>query len=410
MSATDIVHPVLEFDHHSPRASHRRDELLEAVREHPVFWTESYGGHWVVASHATCRAVLGDPETFSSQKADDGTGGDTIPSVGPRLLPAEVDAPRHKELRKLLWAKFNRKAVAGLRPTVEAVVTAAVDSAIAKGEFDVVHDIADVVPAGVIVDYLGFPESDRVPFIRTVQTVLGLQAALQPGAAESLDEAQMRAGMEAFMSARQTILDLMTERRARPTDDLTSFLVNQTETEIDDDELAFMIFTIMVGGFENPAALISNAILRLSQDPDLRQRLIADPDQIPAATEELLRQISAAVSLARTVTRDVEIEGVRMHKGDRVLVWLPGANRDPRVFADPGAVTLGRNNIREHMAFGYGIHHCVGFVLATLEFELLWREILARMPNFTVEVERAQRVDDAHTMYGFRTMPARANA
>jgi cytochrome P450 len=112
-----------------------------------VFWSESHGGHWVASSHATVKDVLGDPETFSSAKAQDGTGGDTIPSVGPSLLPAECDNPRHKELRDLLWAKFNRKAVAELKPMVELIVTGAIDAVIAKGEFDVIHDVADVIPA-----------------------------------------------------------------------------------------------------------------------------------------------------------------------------------------------------------------------------------------------------------------------
>ena len=408
MSTTE-TRPVLEFDHHSPYASRSRPELLAKVREHPVFWSESHGGYWVACSHATVRDVLGDPDTFSSDKSPDGTGGDTIPSVGPRLLPAECDNPRHKELRDLLWEKFNRKAVAALRPMVEEIVTGAVDAVIAKGEFDVIHDIADVIPAGVMTTYLGFPESDRIPFIRTVQQVLSLQAALMPGAMETMDQEQLQAGMNAFVAARQTIIDLMTERRERPTGDLVSALVHQTEAEIDDDELAFMIFTLMVGGFENPSALIANAMLHLASDRDLRDALIADPDRIHAATEEFLRFTSAAVSLARTCTRDVEFHGVQMHHGDRVLTWLPGANHDPAVFDAPERYELGRANVRQHAGFGYGIHRCVGFVLAELEFDLLWQQLLTRMPDFTIDIERSVRVEDAHTMYGFSTMPARTN-
>jgi cytochrome P450 len=407
--STTETRPVLEFDHHSRHASRSRPELLARVRDHPVFWSESHGGYWVVCSHATVKEVLGDPETFSSAKAEDGTGGDTIPSVGPRLLPAECDNPRHKELRDLLWAKFNRKAVAELRPMVQSIVTSAIDNVVAIGEFDVIHDIADVIPAGVMTTYLGFPESDRIPFIRTVQTVLSLQAALMPGALETMDQEQLQAGMNAFVSARQTIIDLMAERRERPAGDLVSALVHQTDTPIDDDELAFMIFTLMVGGFENPSALIANSMLHLSLDAGLRAALIADPQKIHAATEEFLRFTSAAVSLARTCTRDVEFHGVQMRQGDRVLTWLPGANHDPAVFDQPGRYELGRANVRQNVGFGYGIHRCVGFVLAELEFDLLWAELLARMPGFTIDIERAERVEDAHTMYGFTTMPARTN-
>jgi cytochrome P450 len=407
--STTETRPVLEFDHHSTYASRQRPELLATVCEHPVFWSESHGGYWVACSHATVRDVLGDPETFSSAKAQDGTGGDTIPSVGPSLLPAECDNPRHKQLRDLLWEKFNRKAVAALRPMVEQIVTAAVDNVIAKGEFDVIHDLADVIPAGVMTTYLGFPESDRIPFIRTVQTVLSLQAALMPGALETMDQEQLQAGMNAFVSARQTIIELMAERRERPTDDLVSALVHQTDTELDDDELAFMIFTLMVGGFENPSALIANSMLHLSLDAELRAALIADPERIHTATEEFLRYTSAAVSLARTCTRDIEFHGVQMRRGDRVLTWLPGANHNPAVFDEPDRYELGRGNVRQHVGFGYGIHRCVGFVLAELEFDLLWEQLLTRMPDFTIDVERSVRVEDAHTMYGFSTMPARTN-
>ena len=409
MSTTEATKPVLEFDHHSVRASHNRPELLAMVRDHPVFWSEAHGGYWVAASHETVKEVLGDPETFSSEKAEDGSGGDTIPSIGPRLLPAECDEPRHKELRKLLWEKFNRKAVAELRPMVDLIVTNAIDNVIAQGEFDVIHDIADVIPAGVITSYLGFPESDRIPFIRTVQVVLSLQAALMPGALETMDQEQLQAGMNAFVSARQTIIELMSERRERPADDLVSCLVNQSDIAIDDDELAFMVFTLMVGGFENPSALIANSMLHLASDRELREALIADPGRIHAATEEFLRYTSAAVSLARTCTRDLDFHGVRMSRGDRVLTWLPGANHDPTVFEAPERYELGRGNVRQNVAFGYGIHRCVGFVLAELEFDLLWSQLLTRVPDFTIDVERCERVDDAHTMYGFRTMPARTN-
>src|SRR5258708_1449540 len=133
VTTSEAVRPVLEFDHHSPLASHDRPAVLEMVSDHSVFWTEAHGGYWVVCTHALCKEVLRDPDTFSSAKLPDGTRGVTVPSIGPVLLPAEVDAPRHTVLRKLLWDKFNRKAVAELRPLVQSIVTGAVDTAIAKG-------------------------------------------------------------------------------------------------------------------------------------------------------------------------------------------------------------------------------------------------------------------------------------
>lgn len=407
MSTVEDSRVVVDFDHHAPETSHHRDAVLERVRRHPLFWTESNGGHWVVTSHALSKQVLKDPSTFSSEKHPDGTAGVTIPTVmGPRLIPAEADAPYHRQLRKILTPYFTKAAVERMRPMLEQVVTDTVDRVIEKGEFDVVHDIADVIPAGTMVSLLGFPEDERVPFIRSVQAAL----SVMPKAAQAADgemSEELKQGLAEFMGAVETIKALVAERRREPADDLVTYLVNP-QHGLDDDELLWLIFTLMVGGAENPAALMANSMRLLAEDPALRARLIADPALIPAAGEEFLRSVTAGVSLARNIVQDIELEGMQLRAGERILIWLPGANNDTSVFEQPERIDIDRPAC-PHLAFGDGPHFCIGAILARLQFSVLISQVLTRMPDFTVDLERAERFDDAATMWGYRTMPASTN-
>jgi len=408
MTVAPATRVVLEFDHHAPETSHNRDAVLERVRDHPLFWTEANGGHWVVTSHALAKRVLKDAKVFSSEKHADGTAGVTIPTVmGPRLIPAESDAPYHRHLRKVLTPKFNRAAAEDLRPMVERVVTEAVDACIAKRDFDVVHDLADVIPAGMMVALLGFPEEQRVPFIRSIQAALSaMPQAAEAAASGEMSEA-LQQGMQEFLAAVETIKALIAERKEQPSDDLVSYLC-KPEHELDDDERLWLAFTLMVGGFENPAALISNAMRMIATDDGLRARLREQPELVPSATEEFVRTVTAGVSLARNIVEDVELEGTQLRAGERILIWLPAANHDDAVFTEPKQFDPERSPC-PHVGFGDGPHVCVGVHLARIQFQVLLEQVLTRMPDFTVDLERAVRFDDAATMWGYRSMPATTN-
>ncbi|MGB8387598.1 cytochrome P450 [Mycobacterium sp.] len=402
-TSASVAAPTLAFDHHSAFTSHHRDEVLAQVSGHPIFWTESHGGYWVVASHSLTKRVLRDPVLFSSLKTEEMTGGVTIPTViGPRIIPAEVDPPHHRKLRKILMPQFTRSAVERVRPRLEAMIAGVIDDVVAKGDFDVVHDIADRIPAGAIVEYLGFPEEERIPFIKSVQAALNVMPyASDP---DFVNSPKMKEGLDALGHAVGVIQSLIAQRKENATDDLVSHLV-KPEFELDDEEILWITFTLIIGGAENPAAMIGNSLLYLAQDAELRARLAADHSLIPAACEELMRQTSSAVSLARTATRDIDLEGAAIRKGDRVLVWLPAANRDPRVFEHPAVVDIDRPSC-PHVALGDGPHVCLGSTMFRVWFDIMMREILTKMPDFTVDLERSQRFDDAATMWGWRTMPA----
>jgi cytochrome P450 len=399
--------PTIDFDHHSPRAAHHRDDVLAQVRPHPIFWTESHGGYWVVASHELVKRVLRDPATFSSLKTEQMTGGVTIPTViGPQLIPAEADPPYHRALRKSLVPKFNAGAINRLEPELHDFISTVIDETVAKGEFDVVTDIANRIPAGSMVALLGFHEEERVPFIKSVQAALEVMP--YAGDPEFAASPAMQEGLAHFGHAVEVIKSLISLRRAAPHDDIVSHLV-APELGFDDDEVMWITFTLLVGGAENPAAMIGNSLLYLSQDTALRSRLAADHSLIPAACEELLRYTSSAVSLARTVTQDTEIAGAHVKKGDRILTWLPGANRDERVFDHADIVDIDRPSC-PHVAFGDGPHVCIGAPLFRTWFRIMLREVLTKMPNYSIDFERSRRFDDAATMWGWRTMPASVNA
>ncbi|MHB8690472.1 MAG: cytochrome P450 [Solirubrobacteraceae bacterium] len=395
---------VVDFDHHATEASRDRYTVLSRVGGNPVFYTEAHGGYWVVTTHQLTKHVLRTPEVFSSLKHPDGTGGVTIPTApGPRLIPAEADGAYHRQLRKILTPKFNRAAAAEMRPRVERVVRQTIDQVIEKCDFDVVHDISDVIPAGVMVEYLGFPEEMRVPFIKSVQAALSVMPLAGP--AELADPSEeLKAGIESFMYAVNAIREVVARRREEPMDDVVSYLAAAEQT-LDDDELLWLTFTLFVGGAENPAAFISNAMIILAEDEALRRRLTRQPDLIPGAIDEFLRVITAGVSLARNVVQDVELGGQQLSAGDRVLLWLPAANHDIGVFSAPAVIDVERSPC-PHVAFGDGPHVCVGSWLARLEFQLLFEELLKRMPDYRLHIDRAERFDDAATMYGWRTLPA----
>jgi cytochrome P450 len=393
--------PIIEFDHHSSEIANKWDEVLERVTRHRVFYTESYGGFWVVASNEVAKGVLRDPATFSTERIADGSGGITIPQLPVRLIPAEVDPPYHSELRKVINPLFNRTAVGALQPIIERVATEVIDAVLAKGEFDVVHDIAHVFPARVMLTYLGFAESDRLPLMNAVQT--GFSTSEDGGSAEVDTEAAMALFAEIY----QRIMGLVEQRRAQPLDDVVSHLVTQTDYVLNDEELLWVIFTLVVGGTENVGALLENALLYLHDDDRARQRLIEHPEEMPGAVEEFLRHFTPGVSTVRHVRRDVELDGLALRPGDRVLVWLPGPNHDPALFDDPRRIDISRSNAGRHMAFGEGTHHCPGAIIGRLEVTHFLTEFLRRVPGYRIEGASARRFTNPSIMNGWWSMPAR---
>lgn len=398
MSADRVV---VDFDHHTKEYAENHDAILEKMREqcpHAV-WSENHGGYWAVIGHDAAKKVLGDNETFSSAKLPDGSRGKTVPSVGPRLIPAECDPPLHTTLRRVLAPMFNRPAAERLLPEIERCVGATLDRVIEMGEFDGSIDIADHIAPGVVVAYLGFPEEDREGLIHAVQ--LGMHTDPTP-------EGE-RTKIEALGGIVGKIGAFIASRRAERAEDLVSYLVHHPDlAELTDEDFIWLIFTLLLGGMENTTAWITNTLVHLDEDRQLRRTLIEQPTLIPKAGDELLRFYSPAVSLGYTAAVDTEVCGVGMRAGERVLVMVPGANHDPGIFDDPGAVDITRNT-RPHLGFGFGPHFCPGAPLARLEYRVFLEQVLTRIPDYSLHRDRCARVDDAGIMNGWRNLPGSTN-
>ncbi len=394
--------PVIPFDHHGVECSRDRAAVLERVSPHPLFYTDAHGGFWVVTSVELAQLVLRDSTNFGTARQPDGTGGITIPQVPMELIPAELDPPQHTVFRNILAPLFSRGANRELTPVVEEIARTTLAECVNRGSFDVVMDIGHVFPATIILRYLGFPEEDRLPLIRAIQRGFG---TLKPEGDVLCEEEAAEAAFVAFGEIAEKIYSLIQQRREAPADDILTRLVNEPALVENEEALFWTILTLVVGGTENVAATIENGMFYLSQDVDLRKRLIAEPELIPAAVEEFLRVFSPGVSTVRHARADVELGGVSLQKGARVLVWLPAVNHDPATFENPTVLDVDRPNANRHLAFGAGTHRCVGSMLGQLELQVFFRELLNAMPDYTIDAARSERFADAAIMYGWWSMP-----
>ena len=279
-----------------------------------------------MTSYARAKEVLEHPELYSSEKLPDGTRGVTIPSVGPRLLPAEVDAPVHTKFRRLIAPFYFPKALKELEPVIKEIVVKLVDDILAKGDFDIVEDISEVLPPLVGLRHLGFPEEEREAMVEAVKVALSTSV--------SSDQAA-----QAFGSACQRMMMFaMSRKQQPPAEDMISVLAHSKDPLLTDEELMWSGITLFVGGFKNPGAHLSNMLLHLGQDTALRQRLINDRSLIPKAMDEFFRFYTPGVSVARTVIKNTVLGGISLAEGDRVWGPLPGANHDESLFENGEAL------------------------------------------------------------------------
>ena len=392
-----------DFDHHGQRYAHDPCGVLSELRQRcPVARSDHHGGYWVLTRYADIERVARDYETFSSDHdlTGDGTGfgGITIPPTGSyRRNPVEIDPPQMLKYRHLLNPFFAPGAIERTRPRIERWVTACIDRVIESGSFDVVLDLAMPVPALFTADFLGLPLEDWEDW-SWPQHQLNFAP---PGSAQS--DAAKR-----LMSENQgRLLDRVHQRRRQPANDLITVLVQAAidSAPLTDTEIVEICMTIISGGFVTTTALTAHALSWLAANPQERKRLGDDPTAIPRATEEFLRVFSPAHALARTVTRDVELGGQHLRAGDRVLVSWAAANWDPAVFDAPGEMRLDRTPNR-HASFGFGIHRCIGNSFARTEFEIMVREVLRRMPDYTIDVSATHPYPSIGVINGIISMPA----
>lgn len=364
-----------------------------------------FGQAWMVTRYDDVAAVLKDPR-FSN---DSRRRGDREPELVMKLMPRvfralrvsmiTLDDPDHARLRNLVHQAFTPRRIAQLRERVQEVTDDLLDSLERKGRADLVADFALLLPLTIISDMMGVPEVDRLNFHRWTSRFLEgpssgmLQMAMQvPNGRRLLD----------FFDR------LIAERRANPGDDLISALVlaEQDGDRLSEEELVSMIFLLLLAGHETTVNLIASGTLALLESPDQMRLLREQPELIGSAIEELLRYTNPVeYGNARFALEDVEIAGVVIPRGGTVLAMNASANRDEAVFDDPDRLDITREPNR-HLAFGLGVHYCLGAPLARLEGQIAINSLVQRLPQLALAVEPSQvRWRNAVAVRGLRDLP-----
>ncbi|GAA4664041.1 cytochrome P450 [Gordonia humi] len=343
--------------------------------------------YWVLTRHADVMAAATDWETFSSARGLTVTYGE-LKAIGLADNPPIVmqDPPQHTDFRRLVARGFTPRQVTTLEPLVRAFVVDRIEDLRARGGGDVAVELFKPLPSMVVAHYLGVPEDDRRRFDAWTEAIVGANPGADLGAA-------MATASDAVLELTAYFAELIERRRAEPGDDTVSHLV---AAGVADDPrtdpagllsiLAFA-FTMVAGGNDTTTGMLGGSAELLTVHRDQRRILLDDPAVMSDAVEELLRLTSPVQGLARTTTRDVEVDGVTIPADRKVLLCYGSANRDEREYG-PAAGTLDvRRRPRNILTFSHGAHHCLGAAAARLQARVALEELLARCPNFEVDVD-----------------------
>jgi len=364
-----------DWDHADPAYNQNAPQIWDQLRGTcPVAHTDRYGGAWLPVTHADVSAVARDTDHFSSEGA-------VLANKPPRdewittapiggAPPITSDPPFHADARRLLLPAFSPQVVAEWEPEIRRLCNELIDNMGDIETVDAAVQYAQNIPVYVIARMLGLPLEDSDYFRETVHMVLeeiGAEFGERQGAFEKLD---------AYLSMHvQDHID-------NPKDDLIGFLLNAKiyDQPLSPQHVVGTIILLMVAGIDTTWSSIGSSIWHLAQYPSDLQRMVNEPELLPTAIEELLRMY-APVTMARIVSQDAEIGGCPVKAGDSVLLPFPAANRDPEVFPDADKVVIDREENR-HVAFGLGIHRCLGSNLARLELRIAVEVFIQRFPKF----------------------------
>jgi cytochrome P450 len=357
--------------------------FADSLRVKPV--VRSRTGFAYSSDYEVCSAVLRSPEA----SADVPEARNLFESIllGPTLPPDRIDplldaiiakdGAAHTRIRRLVQPAFTHRVMKGWREATERVAQQLVDALPTDRPFDLVHDVAAPLPMAVICEVLGVPYDDREQFSAWGDTLAsGLDRP------RSLDHGRrMDAAAEGLTDY---LADLLAERRAHPADDLLSSMA-QAEVDgdrLDDRDIVGTASFLLLAGFETTVNLLGAGTEVLLRHPDQFADVLADPELIPDMVEEALRYVSPVQYTFRTALAPIELPGGDvLDTRETMVLLIVGANRDPKVFDDPDRFDIRRPNARKHLAFGFGIHHCLGAALARMEAEVAWRTLFARFPD-----------------------------
>jgi cytochrome P450 len=382
---------VARFDHRSPELATDPFGVYAKLRERcPLHRSEAWDGFWVVASQPLVEEVAHDDARFCTGQ------GVSFPHAGnPRpLIPLEVDPPEAVAWRRLLTPLFSPAATERRTAEVRAIARDLVDGFAARGRCDVVSDFAEALPARETMRLVGLPEERWRECLDNIH--IGVHES-----ARDLDKA-----VDAMIEVAVLLAETMEAREAAPADDVISFLLS-AEFEgrpVSEEEILDICLLMLFGGLDTTASVIGFGLAYLAGQTEERKLLIAEPERIPLAVEEFLRYFAPVQGLARTATADTTLGGQTIKEGDKLWVLWASANHDEVEFPEPERIILDRNPNR-HLAFGVGVHRCLGSNLGRLMARVAFEEFLARIPDYRLESDEFDVIEDAGIVYALTTLP-----
>jgi cytochrome P450 len=364
-----------------------------AMRESSPVFQDEQSGSWHVFRYDDVQRVLSEHATFSSRM-----GGDDPSETGQLFAasPVTTDPPRHRPLPSLVPQAFTPKAVDALAPRISALTDELLDGIAPAGTADLIAGLAYPLPVIVIAELMGIPPGDRDRFKQWSDVIVSQTRS----GAEDADHHATNVEMTGYF------LDLIEQRRRQPGNDLISNLLS---AEIDGQKLSVpellgFCSLLLVAGNETTTNLIGNAVLSFTEVPGTFERLLAEPQLLPQAIEEVLRYRSPVQSMYRVAAADTALGDVQIPAGAPLVAWIGSANRDERHFTEPDEFDIDRGPSR-HLAFGQGIHFCLGAPLARLEARIALEATLSRLPGLTVAAgSRLERMDST-IVYGLKELP-----
>lgn len=393
--------PVVEFDHNAETHSADPVASYRALRENaPVAWTEAWGGYWVLSGYDAIFDAARDDELFSSARSVHGGEGQAI-LIPKRPIsehfPIDLDPPASMPYRRIMNQLLSPSRIEEMRPMVERYTALFIDDIIESGEAD--FAALTGIPSIITIDWLSLSLEDWRRYSFAHRKVLSAE----------LDSPEyIKVTTEELPALEEKVKAVIAERKRNPGDDPISFILSH---EIDgrpitEEETLNMVDLIISGGVGTVASLSGQALEWLSANPDVRQRLIADPGLMQNAVEEFLRYFSPTQALARTVGKDADFHGVKIKEGDRALLAWSSGNRDAAGgFENPDEVDIERLPNR-HMSFGVGSHRCAGSHLGRLMARTILTQVLERMPDYRVDHAKVTRYPRQGVNTGFEKLPA----